>query len=123
MLFRQRESFHVHDSSKKCVTVYANGNFNNGKSEYASLLDDSSSFRAHCCVHLSAAVYIEPEWTLRDFLLAASQRLDTGWIASRLFNSDGTHTCLVECVCFIANSSCLLEHMYAYPQGPRWMIV
>jgi hypothetical protein len=89
MLFRQRESFHVHDSSKKCVTVYANGNFNNGKSKYFYLLLKSPCGCVNSSLHPSAAVYIEPDWTLRDFLLAASQRLDTGWIASRLFNSDG----------------------------------
>ncbi len=35
MLFRQSGSFHAHESSgKKCVTVYANGDFLNGKRKF-----------------------------------------------------------------------------------------
>lgn len=42
MLFRQRESFQVHDSSKKRVTVYPNGDFNNGKSKFRNNMQQLS---------------------------------------------------------------------------------
>ncbi len=39
---------------------------------------------------MKIVIYMEPDWTLRDFLQASSQRLETGWVATRVFNSDGT---------------------------------
>ena len=35
MIFQRSDSFHIHESaSKKCVNVYVNGNFEEGRSKY-----------------------------------------------------------------------------------------
>jgi tRNA A-37 threonylcarbamoyl transferase component Bud32 len=38
---------------------------------------------------ITVELYVEPDWSMRDFLKACSHRLETGSIASRVFNSDG----------------------------------
>ncbi len=56
----------VESSGKKCLNIFVNGNFEQGK-----------------------ILYIEPDWSLNDFLHAASQRLQLVPMAKRIFSVDG----------------------------------
>lgn len=56
----------VLNTEKKSVMIYPNGNFVDSKS-----------------------LYLEGNWTISDFLIAASQRLEIMPTAKRVFNSDG----------------------------------
>lgn len=64
-MWRRNEDF-VINTNQKCVHVNKNGEFENGK-----------------------ILYMEPDWTLKDFLQAASQRLIIQPTAFRVFTSDG----------------------------------
>ena len=52
--------------SKKCINIFRNGDFEHGKT-----------------------LYVEPHWVFQDLLNAASQRLELGSIATRMFTIDG----------------------------------
>lgn len=58
--------FDEENKSRKCVSVYLNGDFEKGK-----------------------VLYMEPDWTYLDFLTSASQRLHITPIAKRVFNANG----------------------------------
>lgn len=53
-------------SGKMCVNIFRNGNFENGKT-----------------------LHLEPDWTIQDFLNAASKRLELESTARRIFSIDG----------------------------------
>ncbi len=63
---RKWTSEFLESSGKKVLNIFVNGNFENGKT-----------------------LYIEPDWTLNDFLNAASQRLELVPMAKRIFSVDG----------------------------------
>lgn len=86
MIFQRSDSFHVHDSAaRKCVNVYVNGNFSAGRSKCSVSMTPGSCLMTA----VTPELYVEPDWTMRDFLQACNHRLESGTIASRVFNSDG----------------------------------
>ena len=56
----------VHNTEKKSVVIYLNGNFVDSKT-----------------------LFVEGDWSISDFLIAASQRLNMTPTAKRVFNADG----------------------------------
>ncbi len=54
------------NSSKICINIFRNGDFENGKT-----------------------LHLEPDWTFQDFLNAASKRLELESTARRIFSIDG----------------------------------
>ena len=56
----------VESSSKKCINIFKNGDFEHGKT-----------------------LHVEPDWIFQDILSAASQRLELGSTAKRMFSVDG----------------------------------
>jgi len=56
----------LESSSKKCINIFRNGDFENGK-----------------------LLHVEPDWTFQDFLNAASQRLQLDSTAKRIYSIDG----------------------------------
>ena len=56
----------VENNQKKRVLIYRNGKFDDGK-----------------------VIYVEAEWTLHDFFVAGSNRLNIAPMAKRVFNGNG----------------------------------
>ena len=82
------QEFFSSTSQKKCVTINFNGEFDNGKGDifliFMIICDTLSYF--------VVALHLESEWTLHDFLNAASKRLGVASL-NRIFNSDGKNVC------------------------------
>ena len=63
---RKWNSDFLASSTKKCINIFRNGNFENGKK-----------------------LHVDADWTFQDFLNAASKRLELGSTAKRIFSVDG----------------------------------
>lgn len=85
-LWKQEEEFgKTVTAQQKCVSVNKNGEIGHGK-----------------------VLYVEPDWTLQDFLNAASKRLNLMSTANRVFNADGAE--IDDCMMIEDNDILFVSH-------------
>jgi len=73
----------LESSSKKCINIYRNGDFENGK-----------------------LFHVEPDWSFQDFLNEASKRLHLGSTAKKIYSIDGVE--IDDCMMFEDNDNIFL---------------